>query len=80
MISPLWPVRSHPVEELKICVKMKTTWICYGLVLNSLFLFVALLNDLWESILPVLFFAMEIILIVLFFRNLFSERNTEWGK
>ena len=59
---------------------MKTTWICIGLVLNSLFLFVTLLNDLWESIFPMLFFAIEIILIALFFRNIFSERKAELGK
>jgi len=61
-------------------MKMKTTWICIGLVLNSLFLFVTLLNDLWESIFPMLFFAIEIILIALFFRNIFSERKAELGK
>ena len=59
---------------------MKTPWICYGLVLNSLLLFVTLLTDLWETVLPLLFFAIEIILIVLFFRSLVSERNTEFGK
>lgn len=57
---------------------MKTNWICYGLVLNSFFLFVALLKDLEEAIYPILFFAIEIILIVLFFRSLFTERKTDY--
>ena len=59
---------------------MKTTWICYGLVLNSLFLFLTLLTNLWESIIPLLLFVIEIVLIVLFFRNLFVEREAELGK
>lgn len=58
---------------------MKTTWICYGLVLNSLFLFVTLLGDLWESVFPMLFFSIEVVLIVLLFRNLFAEREAELG-
>lgn len=57
---------------------MKTNWICYGLVLNSFLLFVALLKDLGESIYPIVFFAVEVILIVLFFRSLFSERKTNY--
>ena len=59
---------------------MKTTWICYGLVLNSLILFVTLLTNLWESMLPLMLFLIEIVLIILFFRHLFSERQTEFGK
>ena len=59
---------------------MKTTWICYGLVLNSLLLFVSLLTNLWETIFPIFFFALEIILIILFFRNLVSEHKAEFGK
>jgi hypothetical protein len=59
---------------------MKATWIYYGLVLNSLLLFVILLIDLWESIFPMFFFGIEIILIALFFRNLVAERETKLGQ
>ena len=59
---------------------MKTTWICYGLVLNSLLLFVTLITNLWETVFPIFLFAVEIILIALFFRNLNSDRKTEFGK
>jgi len=56
---------------------MKTTWICYGLVINSFLLFIGLLRDSNELLYPSIFFAIEIILIALLFRNLFIERETE---
>ena len=60
---------------------MKTTYVCYGLVLNSLLLFVGLLRDSNELLYPSIFFAVEIILIALLFRKLFSERESEiWEK
>ena len=59
---------------------MKTTWICIGLVLNSLLLFIGLLSNAGEWLLPAIFFSIEIVLIVLLFWNLFSERQAELGK
>ena len=60
---------------------MKTTYVCYGLVLNSLLLFIGLLKDTNELLFPSIFFAVEIILIALLFRNLFMERDSEiWEK
>ncbi|MBT8236753.1 MAG: hypothetical protein KJO04_11215 [Bacteroidia bacterium] len=57
---------------------MKTTYVCYGLVLNSLLLFVGLLRDANELLFPSIFFAVEVILIALLFRNLFIERESEF--
>ena len=59
---------------------MKTNWICYGLVGNSLLLFIGLLRNSDEWVLPVIFFSIEIVLIVLLFWILFSERQAELGK
>ena len=59
---------------------MKTTWVCIGLVLNSLLLFIGLLSSLEDLLLPSIFFAIEIVLIVFLFWNLFSERQAELGK
>ena len=59
---------------------MKTTWICIGLVLNSLLLFIGLLSNSEEWLLPAIFFSIEIVLIVLLFWNLFTERRTELSK
>ena len=54
---------------------MKTTWICYGLVVNSLLLFVGLLIDSSELIFPTIFFGIELVLIFVLFKRLFSERK-----
>lgn len=56
---------------------MKTSWVCYGLLINSLLLFIGLLRDTNNLLYPSIFFAVEIILIAFLFRNLFLERETE---
>lgn len=59
---------------------MKTSWLCYGLVGNSLLLFIGLISDSEEWLLPAIFFSIEVVLIVLLFWLLFTERKAEFGK